>query len=76
MQDVQCSDIPDIVQGIFTRGYIAACVDMGAVVKTCPAEITAEQAHVIRTGIAALGEQADHRYMQLMNTPTSEVRDV
>ncbi len=63
-----CQDTIDLVKGIFARGYQAACVDMGAVVKTCPADITREQAHQIRSGIASLGEQAEERYMQLMNS--------
>ena len=63
-----CEDTIDLVRGIFARGYQAACVDMGAVVKTRPADITPEQAHQIRSGIASLGERAEERYMQLMNT--------
>ena len=62
-----CEDTIDLVRGIFARGYRAACVDMGAVVKTRPADITPEQAHQIRSGIASLGERAEERYMQLMN---------
>ena len=33
-----CEDTIDLVRGIFARGYQAACVDMGAVVKTRPAD--------------------------------------